>query len=230
MTYNSRTVNSLNPLARYAHRKRFKVAKEAIFRYNCGGQLLDYGCGDGRLLVDLSIAGYTNECVGFEPYMPSIEDAMNQTILNKWEDVVKLKPAGFELVTCFEVLEHFSPNEQVLHVDRMLSILSEGGYLIISVPIEKGLPALIKNMRRLFMHGFSDTLNLKNILHSMLGIKSQQILRIRNTSGYLNHMGFYFDELEEILLDRCSIIEVFNSPFKYVGYNLNSQRFYVLAK
>lgn len=63
------------------------------------------------------------------------------------------------------------------------------GFLIISVPVEKGLPALIKNIVRRIRTRDRTLYSFKNLFRSFWG---KPFPEIRNRAGYIfQHMGFY---------------------------------------
>ena len=67
-SYDSHTINSSNPLARYAHRNRLKRSIKLALPRLSNGMLLDYGCGSGVFVSELN--SLVSECaVGYEPFM-----------------------------------------------------------------------------------------------------------------------------------------------------------------
>ena len=227
-TYLDRNYNSKNPLRRYAHRTRFKKSIESI-DLQSNQSLLDFGAGDGLFLNQLKRKFPFAELIGFEPYMESI-GSNEIPILKNWNDVLQKvnQEKKFDFVTCFEVLEHFSPENQHEAVKKMHSITKEDGIVIISVPIEKGFPALIKNMiRRINMPQSNHIFSWKNIFDSLQG---RDLLYLRKNDGYLSHMGFYFTDLESILSEYFQIHQKRFSPIGGNSHHINSQVFYKLRK
>ena len=224
--YSDSTYNSKNSLKRFAHRKRFKTSIELIdIKENM--RLLDFGCGNGLFLNQLKEStGKNIHLVGFEPFMEPL--ILNSIKIEKdWErieDVVH-QNGLFDYITCFEVLEHFSPEKQIEIIQRMKKVLSPDGYLIISTPIEKGFSSLIKNIIRKIDFPKSPEYTFKNITASLFG---KSLAEIRTGQDYLTHMGFYFHDLEKILVSDFIIESKFYSPLKWFGYNFNSQVFYKL--
>ena len=82
MGYEDNTINSANPLARFAHRSRYGFSLSMIEGRN-NINLLDFGCGDGTFLSNASNKENTNTYVGFEPYMESIIKEKNIKIKDK---------------------------------------------------------------------------------------------------------------------------------------------------
>jgi hypothetical protein len=146
-------------------------------------------------------------------------------IVKDWSDVKEMAP--FNCVTCFEVFEHFNQERQQKLLNDIHSVLCDGGSLIVSVPIEKGLPSVVKNIIRRRFCKDKITYSTKNIIHSLLGKK---IPELRNGDGYLSHIGFYFKDLEPFFLPHFEIVKKSFSPFSFLGSHLNSQVFYLLKK
>lgn len=222
--YSNNTYNSKNPLARFSHRKRMKVALDKIDGVPFEN-LLDYGCGDGYLLEQLRHKNPAKELVGFEPVM-SLEVSSDIKIET---DIERLLASGkkFDLITCFEVLEHFGPVDQKIVVQNMHQLLADQGKMIVSVPIEIGFPVLIKNLRRVKFKNIS----LKWLAWVFRSFLGKEIPEVRDKRGYLpTHMGFSHKRLEKIFQEKFSIVKQNNSPFSLLPYFLNSQVFYLLAK
>ena len=217
--YEDYTLNSKNSLARFAHRTRSKVSM-SLLKKRSFTSLLDFGCGDGNFLSLVHSHMNNSSFIGYEPYMETKQDAAKITIYKHWNDVI----------TCFEVMEHFSKERQIRYLDDIKKLLKKDGILIISVPIEKGLPSLIKNLRRIQISytGNEEIYTFKNIMCSLFGLKSLSLDRLRIGDGYLPHMGFYFNVFEQNLKQHFIIESFFYSPFPKLPYFFNSQVFYIL--
>ena len=230
MNYDKYTHNSKNPFARYAHRSRLSIAL-SLFKNRTSLNILDFGCGDGNFLNSLS---KENRTIGFEPYMPINKIFKNLQIYSEWNQVINTTKEHdlFDVVTCFEVMEHFSEERQINNLNKIKEVMKDSGKLIISVPIEKGLMSIIKNIRRISISysGNKHIYTLYNIICSAVGIKTQSLKKLRNGDKYLSHMGFYFDNFEEILTQNFIIKEKRFSPFNRLLFHFNSQVFYTLIK
>lgn len=145
-TYANNTRKSSDWLRKFSHGARFKVALEQ-YDVSTVDSVLDFGGGDGAFLR-LIHEGRNGDvdCVLFEPFMDA-PDAKNFTHYKTWDMVEShLKgagSAGFDLVYCQEVLEHFSPQRQEEALSRIASVLKPRGTLVVSVPVEVGPVALV---------------------------------------------------------------------------------------
>lgn len=147
-------------------------------------------------------------------------------ILSDWDEIVThMENKKFSHVVCFEVLEHFSEQRQIKALDRMHEVLAADGKLVVSVPIESGLPSVVKNLIRRKTGKDNEYYSFNNIIHSLL---KTPIPECRDGDGYLFHMGFYFEELEKLMAVRFNIALRRFSPFRHLGKNFNSQVFYIL--
>ena len=232
-SYDTYTFNSKNPLTRYAHRSRLKIANQ-IVKTTSPKSILDFGCGDGNFLSKITDVVDVSEIVGFDPYMATKETTSNLLIYKTWDEVIKHTSENipFEMVTCFEVMEHFSEKLQIDTLEKIKSVTEKDSTIIISVPIEKGIVSVVKNIRRVFTvyKGNEKVYSLKNIICSMIGIKNKEMVSIRNKDEFLPHMGFYFDELESLLRQFFQVDQVTFSPFPYLPSSFNSQVFFKLSK
>jgi SAM-dependent methyltransferase len=229
--YADYTYNSTNPLRRFSHRTRFKNSVAAIpVNQSKPLRILDFGCGDGMFLQQLrQSVGESAYLIGYEPFMDSF--ALNGERIEKgWSNILKLvdEEGEFDFVTCFEVLEHLPP--QLLHnaLEEIHTVVSSNGSVIVSVPIEKGFPALIKGfLRRREGDDYRRIWSYRNIWRSFMG---KPVERHLAEEGYLHHVGFYFDELEAQLAPFFTIESRSFSPLKMFGFHFNSQAFYTLKK
>ncbi|MFZ4454786.1 MAG: class I SAM-dependent methyltransferase [Bacteroidales bacterium] len=229
--YADYTYNSTNPLQRFSHRTRFKNAVTAIPTNSPKSlKILDFGCGDGMFIHQLRQSiGASAFIVGYEPFMESYS-INGERIEKNWSKVLKLvdEKGEFDFVTCFEVLEHLPP--QLLHnaLEDIHTVVAQNGSVIVSVPIEKGFPAVVKGfLRRREGESYRRIWCYRNIWRSYLG---KSVERQFAEEGYLHHVGFYFEELELQFEPFFSVESRSFSPLKAAGFQFNSQVFYTLKK
>ncbi len=237
MTYSEKLLKSANPLQRLAQKSRHEVAIASARKFN-NCRVLDFGAGDGFFLAELS--KHVSDSTGFhafEPYQqkhPSVNFPMHRT----WAEVENpiARHGKPHLITCFEVLEHFSKPKQEETLDLISSILAPTGTVIISVPIENSLPSIPKNLLRRKNWNWSasapdgtwpDVYTLRNMVKSIF---SMPIPEHRTGRDYLSHMGFYFQDLEPLLRSRFQLSMRFFSPFPVNTHHVNSQVFYQLQR
>lgn len=152
--------------------------------------------------------------------------------IKNWDDIIENSHIKglFDYVVCFELLEHLNEKNQNEVLEKIHGVLKENGTLIVSVPIEKGIPSMVKNMRRILIHYNSQIYHIKNVMASLFSCKTKWMEQHRRESHYLSHMGFFFNDLEKNIEKKFKIIKRSFCPFKRLGFQLNSQVFYTLKK
>ncbi len=220
--YSNYTYNSKNLLARFSHRARFfkgiKIALEKEFN-----SILDYGAGDNKFLNELILVKNNAQLFAFEPVM----DIKANDKIKIYTDLEDFKNQKFDVITCFETLEHFNESAQRKMLQTFEERLEDGGRIIISVPIEIGLPSLIKNIRRMTF----EKINYKDIKNTLKCLFGREVPEIRNMDGFIfPHIGFNHNKLERLIFDYFIILKKEASPFKNLSEQFNSQMFYILTR
>jgi 2-polyprenyl-3-methyl-5-hydroxy-6-metoxy-1,4-benzoquinol methylase len=99
-------------------------------------KIVDLACGGGRLLYFFQRMGYTDITgVDISPEQvklarqvtPSVEEA---NVL----DWLEVHPASFDLITGFDIVEHFHKDEVIRFLDACHAALKPGGCLILQTP------------------------------------------------------------------------------------------------
>ena len=121
-------------LAEYEHLPRYQFA----LPFARGSRVLDFGCGTGygaRLLGEAA-----DSVVGLDIDAPALEWARG------WHRTPKLRfdlrddlgaglpSASFDLITCFEMIEHVDHATQIKTIENIARLLTRAGKLIISTP------------------------------------------------------------------------------------------------
>lgn len=161
-----------------------------------GDRVLDAGCGEGNLSMYIAKRGafvfgvdkytrYVDECK-----RKSINSALNHKTSFLRADIVKNKIKGtFDLVTCFEVLEHIK--NYMMAIRNLTNLMKPNGILIISTP-SKNAPlfrlGLTRKKDKQVGHLRRYTLEKLVILLKEQGLR---ILEIRKTEGILRNFLFY---------------------------------------
>ena len=94
------------------------------------GKIVDLACGGGKLLYFFKRMGYTNITgvdISPEQVKPNVDEA---NIL----DWLEAHPSGFDLITGFDIIEHFHKDEVLRFLDICHAALKPGGRLILKTP------------------------------------------------------------------------------------------------
>ena len=103
-----------------------------------GENILDFGCGDGRLINELkklvrkNIFGYeisTQASKFFYAFNPEIELLNNLNVLKKYKNF-------FDVINFSEVIEHIPDKEVKENINAIYESLKPNGYLIVTAPHE----------------------------------------------------------------------------------------------
>lgn len=118
------------------------IAAEHLSRYRWaasiagGKRVLDAGCGTAYGTAILAAAG-AREVVGVdiaEGVLESVRPQMPESVELQVGNLtaLDLEDDGFDLVVCFEVIEHFE--EPLVVIDELVRVLAPGGVLLVSSP------------------------------------------------------------------------------------------------
>jgi 2-polyprenyl-3-methyl-5-hydroxy-6-metoxy-1,4-benzoquinol methylase len=206
-SYEKQTIHNPNPIVRFAHRARLKKSRRLVLPFLSGGTtVLDYGCGEGRFLHDLSIelrdATGAIRLLGYDPYMSSKHDDYQVV-----SDADSIDTASVNILTCLEVCEHLSEDETNTFIDFAHRVLAPGGHLLVTVPIMMGPALLLKEASRSILHRRRpDTSARELVKASFVGTPPSRADDIKNS-----HRGYDW----RVTLSRFS--EVFS--FEHVGFS-----------
>ncbi len=175
--------------------------------------ILDYGCGDGRLLADVTDVP---ESFGYEPYMDANLDS-NQIS----RDLDTLSHRSYGLILLFEVFEHLTPSGEQQFLDFAKRCLHPKGRLVMSVPIEYGPVWLIKyflrEASRLRLRGWQRKCADKDPRLSFSQIFKCGILGEcppRTLHRNMSHLGFDARKaVASIEAEGWTVIDSFYGPF-----------------
>ena len=146
--YEKQTVDNPNPIARFAHRKRMRKSMRLVEPFlTDSATLLDYGCGQGRFLHDLSVMLPENQSqirlLGYDPFLSSQFDGYRIV-----SDPDEIPSESVDILTCLEVCEHLTDVELQEFVDFARRVTAQDGTILVSVPIEIGPVVLVKELSR----------------------------------------------------------------------------------
>jgi len=217
VSYSQQTLDTPNPIARFAHRQRAKLSLDGVVRdAPRGAAVLDYGCGDGAFLNALAARRPDLELLGFDPESNHVPDAYTSI-----DDVAGVPDRSAALVCCFETLEHLYPAEIDTFVSEAARVAVPGGEVLISVPVIGGPTLLLKEANRalLFRRG-TDYSAGELLAASFAGRPAPRPDDIRVT-----HKGFDFRPLLTRLGCDLHLLDTACSPFPRLPWWLNSQVF-----
>jgi SAM-dependent methyltransferase len=230
--YSSLTVYNQNTIKRWSHRRRFIKALKML-EPATGDRILDFGSGDGYLVTLIKECCPGAEVVGFDPYLDSAayEITKSHPGVKFVTDLTLLNGQYFDKVFCLETLEHFEGVHLEKMVSNIYSKLTKNGRILISVPIEIGMSALVKRFLRLLSGQPHPGENIMNTVKSIFG-RTDSIERVADVSGYIpSHIGFDFRtipkmfEREGLFLKKSGF-----SPLSINTFQGNSQVFYLFEK
>lgn len=186
-------------------------------------KFLDIGCSNGH--ITRLIQQYINPIAshGLDYDSKNIANARSMYPQIKFEvvnlNLISIADQTFDLVTCFETLEHVGNLKNALK--NILLRISPGGVCLISVPIEHGARGFIKYLvKKLFFRYTVSELSIskKDYLKILLGRGRISESRPK-AEGYGTHFGFDYRDVDDLLhYERAN----------FTAYNKSMSRFYIL--
>jgi SAM-dependent methyltransferase len=191
------------------HRRRLRAIIAAL----TGGDApaihsyADVGCSNGYVTAIVSERLRPQRTVGFDHAEGHLERARREhpNLEFRLIDLNRPLPAGhetFDLVTCFETLEHVGALPQA--VANLLELTRPGGILFLTVPIESGARGLVKFLIKvgLFRYSLKELPARRRLFLSYLGAlmtdRSLAVFRDQR-HGWGTHFGFDWREVERLL-------------------------------
>jgi SAM-dependent methyltransferase len=240
--YASKQLFSRDKLVAWSHGRRFETAV-ALARRFAGKRVLDYGSGDGTFLA---LTMMTTDApalgVGAELNAHTVEDCRV-----RYREEPRLKfvlvdelatpehVRQYDAVFCMEVMEHVVDWEPELA--RLKTLLKPGGALIISVPVETGLPLLVKQTvrriagwRKIGHYPGTSSYSMSELASSVFAGERQHVRRpIFDTGGgsFHDHKGFNWMALKARLARDFVVERVQASPFAWLGPHLATQAWFI---
>ena len=225
-------------LVAWSHRRRFDAAV-ALARQFAGKRVLDYGSGDGTFLALTMLTDHAPAVgVGAELARETINDCRLRYRSEPRLQFVQVSDLDsrdhrrrYDAVFCMEVFEHVVDWEPALA--RLSEVLAPGGTLIISVPVEIGLPLIVKQLvrriagwQKIGHYPGTSSYSPREMVRSLFAGAAQHIPRPVFDFGdrpFHDHKGFNWMVLKN-RLERDYIIErVLASPFSWLGPHLATQ-------
>lgn len=244
--YAQKQIFSRSRLISWSHRGRFATGLR-LARDVAGPKTLDYGCGDGTFLgLLMNGASAPRVAVGAELTESIVTDCRERFKAQKGlhfmliEDLERPAHQGaYDAIYCMEVLEHVVDPAPLL--DRLRRLLAPGGTLVISVPIETGIPVVVKQIVRRIagwrgIGHYPGTTGYTplELLRSVFARSTQHITRpvISRDDGSMchDHKGFNWRVLRAMVSDRFDLHRESTSPIEWLGSQLGTQRWLIARK
>ena len=244
--YAAKQLYSRDRLIAWSHRRRFETGLRLARPFH-GRRLLDYGCGDGTFLALLQASGVVPRAsVGAELDDAQVNDCrrrLGHLPDTRFELIAALDAPGhqraYDGVVCMEVLEHVVNVDAI--VDRLWRVLADDGTLIVSVPVETGVPLLVKQaVRRVAgWRGIGDypgtsRYTWREAAAGVLAGRRPHITRpiYSGATGvpFHDHKGFNWKALADRIRGRFTIESIIASPFAWPGPALATQVWFVARK
>ncbi len=233
-------------LISWSHRRRFEVGLKLADQL-AGKAILDYGCGDGTFLsLLMSLPNPPASAVGAELDPSVVADCRrrfaaqgNLTFLLADELDQPGHDGRYDAIVCMEVLEHVVEVDAML--DRFVRLLAPGGSLLVSVPVETGLPLLLKQSARRVAgwRGLGDypgvnPYSWRDLWTGVFAGATQHLPRaIHGSPGgvpFHDHKGFNWRVMQAKLSERFQLAPVISSPLTWLPPQLASQVWLVARK
>jgi SAM-dependent methyltransferase len=242
--YARNQLQSRSWLISWSHQGRFRTGLR-LAREVGGDRLLDYGCGDGTFLGLLAAEGPGPRlAVGAELDPSIVEDCrarfdgcdnLHFVLISDLER----QSSVYDAIYCMEVFEHVT--DPVWLLEQFERLLAPGGSLVISVPIETGLPVVIKQIvrrvagwRGIGHYPGTTGYTPGELARSVWAGSAQHIHRPTFTrpdgTTFHDHKGFNWRTLRTLVRARFDLVREATSPVSWLGPQLGTQRWFVARK
>ena len=235
-------------LLTWSHRRRFEMARALAAPYR-GRPLVDYGCGDGTFLA-MTHADFPNS-IGLEVDPGLVTECTAQfghlgglrfLLANAADDALPAGSVG--IVVCTEVLEHCPPDAVDAALRRMRRLVAADGRVIISVPVETGLPLVVKQAARAVAarrvstdYRHRETYSAGEFLRMMAPgdrtVVERPVYETEFGPGipnrYHGHKGFNWRAMRQRVAQTFRVVETRFSPIAWLGPQCASQAWFVCA-
>jgi SAM-dependent methyltransferase len=248
--YAKKQIHSRAALISWSHRGRLATGLR-LAREVGGARVLDYGCGDGTFLAMLLASGdlpqaYPQLAVGAEIHRTIVDDCRQRFArhhklrFDLVDDLNRPDVQGsFDTIYCMEVFEHVVDPEPIL--DRLQRLLVPRGALVISVPIETGLPLIVKQAvrtaagwRGIGHYPGTTGYTAMELLRSVFAGSTRHIQRPvfshQDGGTFHDHKGFNWRVLRSLIEERFDLIQQTTSPVGALGPQLGTQRWFIARK
>ena len=220
VSYERQTVDSPNPIARFAHRSRVAKSVALAEKYlPPEGMVVDFGAGTGLFLSTLGDKRPDADLYAIEPFMPAATDPRIRYV----PDFATLNQEA-DLITAFEVCEHLLDDEPEKFLFDAGCSLKAGGKLIISVPIMIGGALILKELNKAMLNRSRLEYSASELIAGIFGGAVE-----RPPGQRWSHKGFDYRWLRKKISERFVIEHEMLSPLPLPWW-ANSQIFFICRK
>lgn len=237
--YASLTTQDRNPIKRRLQNLRLQHSLHSLkeTKPDFEGNMLDFGAGNGELFKRLAHRFPAATMYCYEP----TEGYRQQAIANTGE-LVNVKVIGstqqvpvesFDYIFCLEVLEHLPDVEIDKALAEFKRMIKVEGRIIIGVPIEIHLAALLKGLFRLNRRFGEDDARFGNILKAAIGKPpmNRPVEDLESGVPYIiRHIGFDYRRLRERLQSMFVIEKEYGSPIPLLPDCINFEKYFICRK
>ncbi len=221
ISYDRQTLDSPNPLARFAHRFRHSYGAELLAtRSPQNGSVADFGAGTGALLHTVSALRPDLTLVAVEPYMQVTE--FDGRVVPSLDP---LDRQSVDVLSAFEVCEHLSDEAVEQFLVDAGRVLRDTGLLVVSVPIMIGPVVLLKESNRAWLNHRGFEYSIRELEHALVGRTVQ-----RPADRGPTHKGFDFREFDRAVQRAFTRSGLDRSPMRRLPWWANSQVFMTYRK
>jgi len=124
LSHNSKSESTFSFFYRFFRALNFRFKYNSLKHLLNKGSLLDFGCGEGYFLKEMSSKGYSS--YGVDPIRNKTKK-IYQSIFDE-----ELSDVGFKTITAWHSIEHVYDLEKT--IKRFHDLLSDSGFLVVAVP------------------------------------------------------------------------------------------------
>jgi Methyltransferase domain len=236
--YHEQTYASPYAIVRYPHQKRVSMGVDSAIRAKPTA-LLDYGAGDGKVLIEAIRSGLAPETsvVAFEPveqFQEELLDAASQAGVSDQIELVSDRAAlygrSFDHVLCLGVLEHMPLPERIAFYEICKETLTADGTILIDVPVEIGPTLLIKAGARRLLKGREKEYSAWELLRTSLGAVTFDASRFDPTDSRTwihHHRGFDYRLLRKEVAARFNLTSEIATPIGVLPAPMGNQEIFL---